>query len=155
MVIPLQSFAKLVINTEMVNTILYTIVTTVNNIDSHSNSPLESCGSRGSLLFTVLTTYLAMASELLRIGISFVFYHRTSVFSVFPCICPNIDNRESFPVVSSLILTRESCDVFAQVKDHVLFRGVRFTLDCKQIRFKCQNYTWKQGLTYTWYQIPT
>ena len=25
-----------------------------------------------------------MASELLRIGISFVFYHRTSVFSVFP-----------------------------------------------------------------------
>ena len=69
----------------MVNTISYTIVivTTVNNIDSHSNSPLESCGSRGSLLFTVLTTYLAMASELLRIGISFVFYHRTSVFPVF------------------------------------------------------------------------
>ena len=40
--------SKSKINTEMVNTISYTIVivTTVNNIDSHSNSPLESCGSR-------------------------------------------------------------------------------------------------------------
>ena len=135
--------SKSKINTEMVNTISYTIVivTTVNNIDSHSNSPLESCGSRdlSSLRYLRLIWQWHRRCYALAFPSYFITVLAYSQYSL--CICPNIDNRESFPVVSSVILTRESCNVFAQVKDHVLFRGVRFTLDCKQIRFKCQNYT--------------
>ena len=146
--------SKSKINTEMVNTISYTIVLWI-ILHSHSNSPLESCGARdlSSLLYLRLIWQWHRSCYALAFPSYFIIVLAYSQYS--PCRCPNIDNRESFPVVSSVILTRESCTVFAQVKDHVLFRGVRFTLDCKQIRFKCQNYTWKQGLTYTWYQIPT